>query len=306
MTEALSAREDVEFDSRGTRCAAWLYRPAAPLPGRTPAVVLCHGLGAVRTMRLTAYAERFAAAGYVALVFDYRHFGDSDGAPRELLDIRRQRQDLAAAVGYARGLPEVDPEQVVAWGTSFGGGHVLALAAEDPRLAAAISQCPFTDGIASALALGARSGFKAGLRGVRDVLSSWRGRDPVRVAIAGPPGSTALMSAPDAEPGYLRLGHYATQGLPDTVAARIGLHVPFDRPGKLTPRIDCPVLFCVCDDDSVAPARATLRHAAKAPRGEIRRYPVGHFDIYLGNPFERAVADQLAFLREHTPVKRGD
>ena len=53
--------------------------------------------------------------------------------------------------------------------------------------------------------------------------------------------------------------------------------------------------------DSVAPAKATLRHARKAPRGEIKLYPEGHFDIYLGEPFERVVADQIRFLTNHVP-----
>ena len=56
------------------------------------------------------------------------------------------------------------------------------------------------------------------------------------------------------------------------------------------------------DDDSVAPAKATLRHAAKAPRGEISRYDAGHFDIYIEDHFERLIADQLAFLRTHVPT----
>ncbi|BCI92043.1 hypothetical protein NIIDMKKI_72490 [Mycobacterium kansasii] len=44
-------------------------------------LVMAHGLGAVRTMRLDAYAQRFCAAGYACLVFDYRNFGDSEGSP---------------------------------------------------------------------------------------------------------------------------------------------------------------------------------------------------------------------------------
>jgi len=62
------------------------------------------------------------------------------------------------------------------------------------------------------------------------------------------------------------------------------------------------VLFCVCEHDSVAPARPTLRHARRAPRGEIRLYPDGHFDIYVAEPFERVVKDQLAFLARHVPA----
>jgi hypothetical protein len=59
------------------------------------------------------------------------------------------------------------------------------------------------------------------------------------------------------------------------------------------------VLFCVCDGDSLAPAAVTVRHAERAPRARVKRYPIGHFEIYVGDWFERAVADQAGFLVEH-------
>ena len=40
-----------------------------------------HGFGGVRALRLYAYAERFAAAGYVVVVFDYRGSVKATGAP---------------------------------------------------------------------------------------------------------------------------------------------------------------------------------------------------------------------------------
>jgi hypothetical protein len=89
------------------------------------------------------------------------------------------------------------------------------------------------------------------------------------------------------------------------VPARIALEIAFDTPGRKAGEIQCPILFCVCDAETVAPAKATLRHAAKALRGEIRRYPVGHF-IYMGEFFERVVADQLAFLQTHVPLAAND
>ena len=46
-----------------------------------------------------------------------------------------------------------------------------------------------------------------------------------------------------------------------------------------------------------------MRLAARAPRGEIRRYDTGHFDIYLGQDFEAAVTDQLAFLARTSGAK---
>lgn len=100
----MSERSDVRFRSGDADCAAWLYLPEGP--GPHPAVVLEHGLGAVKEMRLDAYAERFTAAGYACLVFDHRHFGASGGQPRQLLSVSRQLADWKAAIGYVRGRPD--------------------------------------------------------------------------------------------------------------------------------------------------------------------------------------------------------
>jgi len=292
-------RLDVDFESGPDRCAAWLYLPEGSEP--PPVVVMAHGLGAVREMRLDAYAERFCSAGYACLVFDYRHFGASGGEPRQLLDIDRQLADWRAALAFARSREDVDPARVVVWGTSFSGGHAIVTAADDGEVVAAISQCPFTDGIASALATGPRTSAKVGALAIRDAVGSLAGRPPVMVALAGPPGSAALMSAPDVEAGYRALMP-ADLAFRNEVAARVALQITRRRPGRHAARVRCPILFCVCEADSVAPARATRRHARKAPRGEIRLYPEGHFDIYVGDAFERVVADQLTFLEQHVPV----
>ena len=292
-------KTEVEFPSQGDICRAWLFRPADT--DHPPVVVMAHGLGAIREMRLEAYAERFCAEGYAALVFDYRHFGASDGQPRQLLDIRRQLEDWAAALDFVRGRSDLDGQRLVLWGTSFSGGHVLATAANDQNITAVISQCPFTNGFASALAMDIRTSLTVGGLGFLDRIGSRLGRPPILVNTAGPPGSAALMTAPDAEPGYLALVPAGT-GFVNLVAARAALDIPRYFPGRRTPRISCPVLFCVCEQDSVAPAKATLRHAGKTPQKEIKTYPEGHFDIYVGEAFQRVIADQIDFLKRHLPA----
>src|ERR1044072_6368335 len=104
-------RRDVTFTSKATSCAAWLYRPDGV--ENPPIVVLAHGFAAFRELRLDAYAARFAQAGYAALVFDYRHWGASDGQPRRVLDIAKQQADWRAAVAYARRLDNVDTTRLV-------------------------------------------------------------------------------------------------------------------------------------------------------------------------------------------------
>lgn len=117
---------------------------------------MAHGFGALKEGRLDAFAERFAAAGMAALVFDYRHFGTSTGEPRGLMHMDRQHDDWQAAVAHARTLERVDPERIALWGSSNSGGHVIWVAARDPRIAAVVSQVPHTDGLATMGAAGPR------------------------------------------------------------------------------------------------------------------------------------------------------
>lgn len=294
-------RSDVRFSSGNETCAAWLYEPDDGATGPGPIIVMAHGLGGVKEMRLDAFADRFAAAGYRCLAFDYRHFGGSGGEPRQLLDVARQLEDWRSAIAYARSLDGVDPDRVVIWGTSFGGGHVIHTAARDRRLAAVIAQCPFTDGLASSLAIRPATSAKVTALALRDRLGTLRGRDPIMIPTYGPPGSTALMTSADSAAGVEAITPPG-QGIRSDVAARFVLDIIRYFPGRDAREITCPAHFAVCEVDSVAPSRATLRHVAKAPRGEVHLQRGGHFDIYVGEDFESNITEQLAFLARHVPV----
>jgi uncharacterized protein len=289
-------RHDVSFTSGEDTCAAWLYLPNGIIS--PPVVVLGHGLGGTREMRLGAFAERFAAAGIAALVFTYRHFGDSGGQPRQLLSIKRQLADWDAAIAWVKTRRDVDRARVAVWGSSFGGGHSITVAARHPELKAAVAQCPFTDGLASALALGPISSLKLLPAVTRDYVSILLRRAPVMIPIAAPPGSLALMNAPDALPGYEALMPAGTTFV-NEAAARVVPTITTYRPGRASKKIKFPILFCVSNTDTVTPPAQTLRYARAAPRGEIRRYEAGHFDFYLGEPFEALVRDQVEFLTRH-------
>ena len=292
-------REDVAFSSDGQRCDGWLYRP--PGPGPHPCVVLAHGIGGIRSAALPDFATRFAAAGFGALSFDYRHLGTSAGQPRGLIDIKRQRADFRAAIDVARRIDGIDHERIALWGTSFGGGHVLATAARDHRVAAAIIQNPFVDGPAAAGAAirsaGRRHAYRLAWRAVRDKLRERRGGDPLRVDLAGPPGSMALMTTPDAVTGFEAILPADAVGFEPAVPARIVLQMRADRPVRRANLVACPLLVCICEGDVIVPPQSAIKVAENAPRGELRRYPIGHFDLFHNPWFDRVVADQIAFLR---------
>jgi fermentation-respiration switch protein FrsA (DUF1100 family) len=296
----------VSFDSGGVRCSGVHLSGERDdaftgLDGRRPCVVLAHGFAGTVDSGLLPYAERFAAAGVDALAFDYRHFGSSDGEPRQLLSIPRQLEDYAAAIAFARTLQGVDPDRIVVWGSSYSGGHVVPVAVADGRVAAVISQVPGMDGLATLLngaryaGLGALS--RLVLAGLRDLAGSLSGRPPVMAAVVGPPGSAGAMTTPDAEPGYLAIAGPTWR---NEVAARILLRTGSYRPGLQADRLPCPILVQIADRDAIAPVKAAQDAAWRATgRAEVRTYPIGHFDIYNGPPFEQAIADQLHFLHRH-------
>lgn len=293
-------RTTVTFEVDGSTVEGWFYAP--PGTDAAPVVVLGHGLGYVKSAGLDAFAQRFNDAGYAALAFDYRSFGGSGGGPRQVLSVRRQLEDWDAAIAHARTLPGVDPGRVVVWGTSFGGGHALTLAAKRHDLAAAIAQCPFTDGIASLGTIPPLTSLKVTWLAVRDLVARLLGRDPVYVAGSGQPGTTALMTTPDAKPAMDVL----TADAPDfenRMAARAAVEVMLYGPGRGARRITTPTLAAVCDRDSVAPARTATRQLARSSAIEVQHHDVGHFDIYVGEPFEVAVAQYLAFLRRVVPLR---
>ena len=295
----------VEFSSGGIRCAGVHLQGQGEAfldeQGRRPCVVMAHGFAGTVDSGLVPFAERYAAAGLNALAFDYRHFGLSDGEPRQLLSIARQQEDYLAAIAYARSLEGVDPERIVLWGSSYSGGHVVPVAVADGRVAAVISQVPGMDGLATLVNLVRYAGpaqlVRFMLAGLRDLASERRGGAPVMIPAVGPPGSFAAMTTPDSEPGYRAITGSTWR---NEVAARIGLSAGMYRPGLQAERLPCPILIQIADRDAVAPVKSAQDAAWRATgRAEVRTYPIGHFDIYRGEPFERAVADQLHFLARH-------
>ncbi len=292
-------RTDIEFQSRGESCRGWFY--ASGGKGVAPCVVLAHGFGGTKELRLDAYAERFARVGYHAMVFDYRHFGGSEGAPRQILNIRKQHQDWEAAIGHARSIPGVDPARIVLWGTSFSGGHVVAMAARDTAIAAVISQVPHLDGPATAMAAGMVRNIRLGLAAFRDSTRSIRNLEPYYVPIVGAPGSLAAMSAPGDLEGVMGLvpeGHEYDE----RVAARIFPAIAGYSPGRLASKLNMPWLVQIALKDLTTPEGPARKAAKRAPRGECIAYDLGHFEVYVPPAFERTVSDQIDFLKRHVRV----
>jgi dienelactone hydrolase len=291
-------RREVAFESDGVTCRAWLYEAAAEASRPAPCIVMAHGLGGTRDASLSPYAEKFAAAGFHVLLFDYRHLGDSYGEPRQVISMERQLADWAAAIAFARAMPGVDAERIGLWGCSLSGGHVLVAAARDKRIAAIASQCPMLDGAASARMAVQQAGLTMSIRmaaaAVRDLARACVGKEPFYVPLAAPPGELAAMATDDAYAGCMAI---MPTGWRNEVAARLFFSLPRYRPLRYARDVACPALLIVCEDDSVTSTAAVHQTAARmGARAQLVTLPIGHFDIYLGEWFERSSAEQVAFF----------
>ncbi len=293
-------RQEVSFEVAGTSLSAWLYLPE-DLSSAAPCIVMAHGFGGTKDLLLENYAVRFQEAGFAVLVFDYRYLGQSGGEPRQLVWIPYQLEDWAVAIDYARGLKEVDPAKIALWGTSLSGGHVIIAAARDHHVACVSAQCPGLDGKASGMMVFKRMGIgfllKMMMHGQRDFFRSWFGLSPHKIPLVGKPGSIAGMNTQDA---YDFFRNYAPLDSVNEVCARIILRAAKFRPVKSAKDGRCPVLLQVCEHDSLIPKSAAEETEKElGDYGQAIYYPIGHFDIYSGENFEKAVSDQVEFFKKH-------
>ncbi|HEX3887186.1 MAG TPA: CocE/NonD family hydrolase [Phenylobacterium sp.] len=153
-----------DFLSENVRLTAqWVY--ATGNEGRKlPTVIMAPGWGATAAS-LRQDAVDLARAGYLVMLFDYRGWGDSDGrvmltgqppvagAPfkgevrqlRGYVDPGEQVEDWFNALSYAATDPKVDAGRIGVIGSDLSGGHVISVAAQDPRVKALVSQVTRAD-----------------------------------------------------------------------------------------------------------------------------------------------------------------
>lgn len=158
------SRKPVVIWSEGVRLAGDVYAPKSMKAGdRLPAIILCHGWGGTK-LGLQRYGAKFAAAGYVVLAFDYRGWGESGSklvvigdtpeaddhgeatvkvrVVREVVDPIDEAQDIHHAINFMMGEPGVDTNRIGLWGSSYGGGLIIWMAAHDERVKCLVSQVP--------------------------------------------------------------------------------------------------------------------------------------------------------------------
>jgi len=291
-------RIDVRFDCGETSCAAWLYQPVGLT--RPPVVVMAHGFGATRGMFLPRFAERFAARGIAVFVFDYRYLGESGGEPRQLIDPTLQIQDWHSAIAHLRSRSDVDTTRLGLWGTSFSGGHVIVVAAEDPQVKAVVSQVPFVgmDAVSErppllhTLALLSAASW--------DSLRAALGLTPHYVPLTGPAGSGALMTDRGSDEVLGKADPEGVTSFRNEVAARVLWSLNSYRPGLRAEDLSCPLLLIPARADALVPLASVEAVAVRAPDARLAIVEGEHYDVYVDGPtFNQVVELESDFFLQH-------
>lgn len=296
-------REDIEFQGEGgVTLRGWFYH-AQNATTPAPAIVMVHGMTAVKEMHLEDYAEVFAEAGLNVVAYDHRNFGASDGTPRQENDPVLQHRDIRNAITYVSTRPEVDGSKIGLWGSSFAGGHALLVAAVDKRVKAVVSQVPFISG-SRQLSAAVRPDFTAHLREQfdGDRLNRFAGGEPAIIpAVTADPTAPAMMPSPDAYAWFTKTAADRAPSWKNELTARSLEWASEYEPGSYISRISpTPLLMLVAANDTVTPFQFALDayEAAREPK-EIKVVPGGHFDAYDGPGFEECATAARAHFVKH-------
>ncbi|MGA2410647.1 MAG: alpha/beta fold hydrolase [Candidatus Binataceae bacterium] len=274
----------VSFFSEGTKMEGDLFLPSDLKSGeRRPIVVLCHGFTGVRSMILGDYAKVFASAGFIALTFDYRGYGGSEGPRRRLIPLE-QIDDIRNAISFAETLPEADPARIGLWGTSFGGANAPYAAALDTRIKAVVGQVGFGDG--ERLLLDTR------LFGEREELLRKVAEDRRRRAAEGP---GARLDPLDALNSAQTRG-FMGAALKDIAPSKIDIswetiektleYKPIEVIDRIAPRA---LLLIGARDDDLCKIEGyeKLYERAREPK-KLVVLPITHYEIYAGKWLEES------------------
>jgi dienelactone hydrolase len=277
------APEDVAFRtvsilSEGVRLHGEMFAPKAQAGRKLPTIIMAHGWGGTAS-GFRRDAEQLTRAGFQVLTFDYRGWGESDsrviltGAPptplptgrkftaqveavRGYVDPVEQAQDWFNVINWAAAEPTVDANRIGIRGSSFSGGLVVHVAANDPRVKALVSQVgsiPVRADVAK-LPAAVRAGRQAAESNAARMARGEVGYPEPGAQVLG-----ALIGAPMAD----ELNRWA--------------------PGEDAKTLRTPALFIVAENEELFDNRehAILAHTnAKGPKRLVVIPGIKHYGVY--------------------------
>lgn len=242
----------------------------------TDVIIMAHGLGAEKACRLDHFAKFYHALGYRVCVFDHRGYGASSGPVKHLVDKTSQLHDWTTVIEYLRDQLNIQNTQMILWGYSFSGAHVLTLAAKT-KYKAIISNFPHVDGLASLTLYPKKYLLPATFIALQDLALAPFGKVKTMPVVSR--DRFAVLAGEDCYAGYHSIIPNHVQwdnAVPARIVATIGLY----RPTTTAHQIRTPTLVVGAKQDSLIPIKATRKLANKIENGQYLEVDCGHFDLF--------------------------
>jgi hypothetical protein len=303
-------RRDVEFQTDdGLTLRGWLYLPASATTA-LPAVVVTQGFGGVKEQYVDDVAETIAGNGLAVLLYDHRNFGTSDGEPRQEADPWAQIRDYRTAITYLETLPEVDPDRIGVFGSSYAGGHAIVVTALDRRVKCVFVQVPIISGYRNGVRF-VRSDMVADLRARFDAdrRARFAGEAPETVPmIARDPAADAALPNVEVYDWYQTIEPWRLENWRNEVTLRsIEMWWEYE-PGAYIDRMSpTPMLMVIGAQDALTVSEEAFAayERAREPK-RLVTLPTGHFGVYVEYKeyCEQLAADWFAehLLGEREPI----
>lgn len=291
----------VSFYSEGVRLVGDVYYPDDLRAGEQRAgIVLCHGYTGVKDLYLPDNARSLTQAGYMAMTFDYKGWGES-GGPRSRLAPYGRVYDAQAALSFFSTLPEVDPERLGVYGTSYGGATVIWLGAIDSRVKCVVSVVGVGNGARwmrsvrrpdewhDLLTRADEDRAKRALSGESELVD--------RTQILLPDRQSAELAAAARRNNPAAVSSIPLEYIDDTLSFNPEWVVD-----KISPR---PVLFITSDNDRLVPPEESvhLYERAGQPKKLVVLKGYGHYQVYSEPAFSEVMQATLAWYHEHLPAR---
>ncbi len=247
-------------------------------------IVMAHGLGGEKQCGLDEFAHYYQQLGYRVCVFDHRGFGQSTGKVKNLVDKTSQIQDWEAVINYLKNQYHLDNQQLILWGYSFSGAHVLTLASQT-KYKAIIANFPHVDGLASLTLYPKKYLFSASIKAIQDLILIPFGKVKTMPVVAK--DRFAILAGEDCYQGYYSIIPKQLtwdNAVPARIVATIGLYRPIASASK----IDNPTLVIGAEKDSLIPIKSTRKIAKKIKNCVYAEQFCGHFDLFH-EPFKSQI-----------------
>ena len=293
-------KHNTEFSVAGTTLRGVFHLPDnSKLDNTTelPIIVMGNGYAPEWQFGTASFIEAFTAAGFATFNFDYRTFGQSDGQPRQMVDIPGQQDDFRGAIAHALQQPWVDAKKLIIWGSSLGGGHAISMAAEHAQAVAMIAQVPHCCSRAAFKTVSLSAVGKGMSKAIIDSLGALLNRAPIYLPILGQGDEYGVMS----HAGWYESYQIIADNSPtwsNKMVARSLLKGGDYRPITVAGNITCPSLLVPAKDDAGVPLSSVEETAAKIKNVEVFPIEGDHFGVYYGAQLQDVVDKQVQFIQQ--------